>query len=77
VRDGGQVTHPLHLAGVGACPPEDCGGPYGYTKFRKAIRDPSHPEHEDMLEWIGEEFDPDNFDLQDVNRKLALWRSGL
>jgi hypothetical protein len=72
-----KVKVPSCVAGVRACPPEDCGGPYGYTELRRAIRGLSHPEHEDMLEWIGDEFDPDNFDLQDVNRKLPLRRSGL
>jgi|SRR5689334_332097 len=68
---------PSCAAGARACPPEDCGGPYGYAEFRKAIRDPSHPEHEDMLEWIGDEFDSDYFDLEHVNRQLAPFRSGL
>jgi hypothetical protein len=35
----------------------------GYVEFLKAIRDPKHPEHEEMLEWVGGEFDPDVFDL--------------
>jgi hypothetical protein len=36
----------------------------------KAIRDPKHPEHEEMREWVGGEFDPEVFDLDEVNREL-------
>jgi hypothetical protein len=60
------------VAGERACPPEDCGGPPGYDLFRKAIRNPRHPEHRELLRWIGGHFDPDAFDLAAVNRKLRL-----
>jgi len=36
----------------------------------EAIRDPEHPEHEEMLEWIGDGFDPEAFDLDEVNVEL-------
>ena len=29
-----------------------------------------------MLEWLGGDFDPDAFDLEDVNAALAEWRKG-
>jgi hypothetical protein len=59
---------PMVLAGRGACPPEDVGGLAGYYHFLKAIEDPNHPEHEDMLEWAGKNFDPAAFDVQELNR---------
>jgi hypothetical protein len=62
--------YPVCLAGKGACPPEDCGGVWGYAGFLEAIHDPQHPEHEEMLEWVGGEFDPDVFDLDEVNTAL-------
>ena len=68
-RDEGK-RYPLCLAGKRTCPPEDCGGIWGYASFLVAIRDPKHPEHEAMLEWVGGEFDPDIFDLDEVNREL-------
>jgi hypothetical protein len=40
--------------GEGACPPEDCGGPYGYTELLEVLADPAHPEHAEMREWAGE-----------------------
>ena len=44
--------------GANACPPEDVGGPPGYNEFLQAINDPSHEEHESMLDWCGGSFDP-------------------
>ena len=61
---------PVCLAGKGACPPEDCGGIWGYEDLLKAVRDPKHPEHKEMMRWVGSEFDPDAFDLTMVNNVL-------
>ncbi len=69
------VRYPVCIKGKRACPPEDCGGIWGYESFLEAIRDPNQPEHEEMLEWIGESFDPEAFDLEAVNRELAALRS--
>jgi hypothetical protein len=62
--------YPICLKGARACPPEDVGGVWGYDSFLEAISDPNHPEHADMLEWIGDEFDPEAFDLDEVNKTL-------
>jgi hypothetical protein len=64
------VRYPVCLAGARACPPEDVGGIPGYENFLEALRDPDHPEHEEFLEWIGGEFDPEAFDIDTINRKL-------
>jgi hypothetical protein len=64
-------THyPRCTAGKRACPPDDCGGAWGYGDFLAAISDPKHAEHNDMLEWIGGEFDPEEFDVEAVNQRL-------
>ncbi|MEB3309548.1 MAG: plasmid pRiA4b ORF-3 family protein [Snowella sp.] len=65
------VNYPICIKGKRACPPEDCGGPFGYPDFLEAIQDSSHPEHENMLEWIGDDFDPEAFDLAEANELLA------
>lgn len=65
-----KMAYPNCLTGKRACPPEDCGGIYGYAEFLEAIQDPDHPEHEDMLDWVGETFDPEAFDPDAVNRAL-------
>ncbi|GAA5181359.1 plasmid pRiA4b ORF-3 family protein [Rugosimonospora acidiphila] len=54
--------YPLCLEGDRGCPPEDVGGAQGYARFLEALRDPGHPEHEAMREWIGRRFDPAFFD---------------
>jgi Plasmid pRiA4b ORF-3-like protein len=61
---------PVCLAGANACPPEDCGGIYGYYNKLDILADPKHPEHEDIKEWIGEEFDSTRFDLSEINAEL-------
>jgi Cft2 family RNA processing exonuclease len=68
------VKYPLCLDGKRACPPEDCGGVWGYANMLEVLDDPEHPEHEEMLEWLGEEFDPDAFSVEAVNKELRKVR---
>lgn len=62
---------PQCIAGKMACPPEDCRGIDGYYYLLEAMRDPDHPEHEDIIEWLGDNFDPKFFDIDEVNEILA------
>jgi hypothetical protein len=62
--------YPRCIAGKRACPPEDVGGIWGYAEFLEAIRDPAHQEHVAYLEWVGEEFDPEAFNLEEINQEL-------
>lgn len=62
--------YPVCVKGKRACPPEDVGGVWGYDDFLEAIRNPDHPEHEDYLVWVGGEFDPEEFALDEVNEVL-------
>ena len=64
------VQYPVCLDGQRACPPEDCGGIGGHAYFLEAIRNPDHPEHDEMLAWIGGSFDPEALDLDNINRRL-------
>ncbi|MDQ3630811.1 MAG: plasmid pRiA4b ORF-3 family protein [Actinomycetota bacterium] len=68
-------TYPACVDGRSRCPPEDCGGPWGYADLRAVLADPGHDEHAEMLEWLGivraSEFDPGAFDLAEVNAALT------
>jgi hypothetical protein len=61
---------PVCIKGKRACPPEDIGGVWGYEEFLEAIKDPNHDEHAMYTEWIGDDFDPEAFDLDEVNERL-------
>jgi Plasmid pRiA4b ORF-3-like protein len=67
---------PVCIAGKGACPPEDCGGPWGYADLKDTLADLGHDDHDRMLDWLGlecaEEFDPAAFDLTEINEVLDL-----
>ncbi len=64
------VHYPRCITGKRACPPEDCGGPWGYGDFLEAIQNPKHEQHKEMMEWSGGEFDSEKFDIETVNSEL-------
>ena len=57
--------------GAGACPPEDCGGVWGYANLLKVLKNPKHPEHKSMKQWVGGSIDPNAFDHAEINRWLS------
>ena len=61
---------PICTGGEGACPPEDCGGVWGYSDMRQIIKDPKHPKYEDWIDWMPQGFDPDVFLIEEVNKEL-------
>jgi hypothetical protein len=69
-----EIRYPICIKGKRACPPEDCGGIWGYGEFLEIIKDPKHRDHRSMLEWIGGEFDSEAFDLEETNQKLKQIR---
>jgi hypothetical protein len=74
-----KAKYPLCLEGARACPPEDCGGIWSYPDFVEAIENPDHERHEELLEWIGGRFDPEEFDplkaTKAMKKGLPDWRS--
>ena len=52
------ALYPCLIEVSGRCPPEDCGGPWGYAEMLEAIADPKHERHAELTEWIGDDFDP-------------------
>lgn len=66
------VSYPVCIKAKRACPPEDCGGVWGYQEFLETIQDMEHPEHEEMLEWVGGFFDPEETELGEINAQLKM-----
>jgi hypothetical protein len=66
------VPYPHCSGGARSAPPEDCGGVPGYEELLRIIQDPDDEEHEDMLQWLGGSFDPEAFDLEQINWALQL-----
>lgn len=69
------VRYPVFLDGVGACPPEDCGGIGGYERLREVLTDPTDPEHEELAQWAGldkaSDFEPSSCDGEQAGRRVA------
>lgn len=65
------ARYPRCVAAERAGPPEDCGGVWGYEELLEILGDPEHPEHGERLDWIGEAWDPEAVDLEEINRRLT------
>ena len=65
-----KAKYPLCIAGKRNCPTEDCGGVYGYAELLKTISDPKNEEYEEMMDWLGSEFDPEEFNMDGTNAML-------
>jgi Plasmid pRiA4b ORF-3-like protein len=69
------TSYPRCIAGERACPPEDCGGIWGYQDLLEILADPDHGEHAERLDWLGldgaSQFDPAAFDVAEVNSALS------
>jgi hypothetical protein len=70
IKEEDKEQIPRCLKGEGNCPPEDCGGTWGYEDLLKTISDSHHEDYESMMEWLGGEFDPNFFDQDQINQQL-------
>ncbi|KAF9926221.1 hypothetical protein BGZ65_007370 [Modicella reniformis] len=66
---------PNCTAGKLACPPDDCGGIWGYKNMLKELKNPESEERDHFLEWLGGSFDPTSFDRRGVNVSLQAFRT--
>jgi hypothetical protein len=64
-------AYPICVGGKRHGPPEDCGGVPGFYNLLAAIGDPEDEQHEEMSDWLGNDFDPEAFSIDEVNRRLA------
>jgi len=60
------ATYPLCIKGKRACPPEDCGGVWGYQDLLEILSDPDDEQYDEQMEWLGGEFDPEHFDIPEI-----------
>ncbi len=62
--------YPQLIKGQGLCPPEDCGGCWGYEELKVTLANPKSESYKDMVDWMGlkkgSEFDPKEFDLEEM-----------
>ncbi len=68
------LSKPVCTGGARACPPDDCGGTYGYGELLRALSDKRHPEHKEMKEWVGGKFDPEEFNLKKARGQISRYR---
>ncbi len=70
------VTYPRCTDGARACPPEDCGGVPGYAQICEVLNDPAQIDEdtEELLEWVGNDFDPEHFNPGEVRFRSAAKR---
>lgn len=62
---------PICLAGERACPPEDCGSIPGYYELQKIKKNKKHKYYKErIVEWLGEDFDFELFDINQINKEL-------
>jgi len=64
------LPRPICIAGKRACPPDDCGGIWGYYELLEGFANPGHPQHADMKDWIDDDFDPEAFEVADANIRV-------
>jgi Plasmid pRiA4b ORF-3-like protein len=65
---------PICLEGERACPPQGCGGPEAYVDQIGGRRPSRRTASRPIAGFAGQEFDPDRFDVDAVNRALAWLR---
>lgn len=57
-----EEKYPKCIKGKMACPPEDCGGIWGYHNMLSILSDPKNEEYDETIEWLGTDFNPEKFD---------------
>lgn len=86
------LKYPVCIAGKLNCPPEDCGGVYQYNHLvalSKASQkeektdvnkednvEDNDEEYDDFIEWLDEDFRPEFFDIDAVNKYLLMRNYG-
>lgn len=70
VIDDYDSEYPRVLKFKQICPPEDCGGIYGYYDFLEKYTNKEDPEHDSMVEWAEAQYYDNEYDIEAVNEDL-------
>jgi len=65
------LRYPICIAGKMNCPPEDCGGVWGYRELLTALADPSSNKDDERSQWMERAFDPKEFSIDIVNVRIG------
>lgn len=60
------IDEPRCIGGARACPPEDCGGVFGYLHYLEALARFRQDSHEQWPPWVGG-FEPEVFSVDQAN----------
>jgi Plasmid pRiA4b ORF-3-like protein len=71
LHDEESLKAPKCTAGKRGGPLEDSGGIWGYEDKLTILADNKHPEHAQIRDWMGKDFDPNLFDINSINTVLA------
>lgn len=58
------------MKGKNACPPENCGGVYGYKHLLDVLADPKSPEYMMMKNWVPRNFNPKKFNKKKAQKLI-------
>jgi Plasmid pRiA4b ORF-3-like protein len=64
------LAYPILIDATGRCPPEDVGGPPGYSDLLEILADPGHERYTEITEWIGGTFDPRAMKIEDLAKAV-------
>lgn len=68
-----ELNYPKVIKFKGNCPPEDCGGLYGYYELLDIMEDEDNPEYEDRTDWMEMQDYPNEYDMEQVNEELKKY----
>jgi hypothetical protein len=69
-----RTAYPRCFDGARACPPEDCGGPWGYADLLEVLAGPRNKRYKELVDWLGA-YDPEAFDAKRATSLMRrYWR---
>ena len=65
---------PSFISAQNSCPPEDCGGIHRYLEMIEIVKDPTHAEYANIIEFLGPKFNPANLNRIAIFKALGNLR---